>query len=422
MSEPTGDVYNEIMRTIILKKDRIYVLISFAAFLFCSYILFNIFTLWQASTCSNSFSIKFLQELCSLYKKEVVSGSLCHSICVSHTIRYQKCTNYRDGKVVIVADADDLPYPIILKSAKHSFKDFDSISFKVGDQQKYPYFSAFRQIIRDSVLLNLGLNLTFEIDEIGQVWSIDTQTFFESMKWSKRAYVTLMDSVWPLIQQDEYLLLRLNQHLPYMPKLYGTCGYVYAVEYAPPSKLFYSSVIEGGWSARAKLALGILDVVRALDFDFHEPLHICDVKPENFGISSTNKRIKLIDTDCLLRDSIIKKELRNKSCHTDQECTFFDCKGWCRTKEKKCANERINTNLQVVCEYILQGKYFFVGLLKKAPLKLREKLSWLLRQCAYPVTYNNHSFVKYYKRKYFWELYRILQRSIGIGVHNPGEI
>ncbi|CAE1169456.1 unnamed protein product [Acanthosepion pharaonis] len=251
-NEPTGDVYNEIMRTIILKKDRIYVLISFAAFLFCSYILFNIFTLWQASTCSNSFSIKFLQELCSLYKKEVVSGSLCHSICVSHTIRYQKCTNYRDGKVVIVADADDLPYPIIL--------------------------------------------------------------------------------------------------------------------------------------------------------------------------NSTNKRIKLIDTDCLLRDSIIKKELRNKSCHTDQECTFFDCKGWCRTKEKKCANERINTNLQVVCEYILQGKYFFVGLLKKAPLKLREKLSWLLRQCAYPVTYNNHSFVKYYKRKYFWELYRILQRSIGIGVHNPGEI
>lgn len=213
---------------------------------------------------------------------------------------------------------------------------------------EYPNMNLFRRLIHESVYLNLGINLTKGIDVIEQVWSMNPLTFLQTMKGFPTASHILMDSVWSLIQQEEYLMLRMSQHLPYIPRLHGTCGYMYAVESAPPPQIFYSSVVKGGWSARVKLALAILDVVRALDSDYHEPLHLCDVKPENFGISDVNNQVKLIDTDCIFRDSTIKQIFHNKSCTSDEDCTFFDCKGWCKRTTYRCSNERVNTNLQVI--------------------------------------------------------------------------
>jgi hypothetical protein len=43
------------------------------------------------------------------------------------------------------------------------------------------------------------------------------------------------------------------------------------------------------WRKRVDIALGILDISSSLDIDFHEPLHFCDIKEENFGINSNNQ-------------------------------------------------------------------------------------------------------------------------------------
>ncbi|CAI9716718.1 Hypothetical predicted protein [Octopus vulgaris] len=407
------------MAVIQLKKGRTLV---FAAFILCAfgcYFGVNIYIAWKHNTCSNEVGKEFLRELCDLYQKKIIGGNLCSSICVTKTIKFDHCTNYREGKVVIIANTEKQKHPLILKSSQHEYKNFNTISLKIDGHMEYPNMDLFRRLIHESVYLNLGINLTKGIDVIEQVWSMNPLTFMQTVKGFPTASHILMDSVWSLIQQEEYLMLRMSQHLPYIPRLHGTCGYMYAVESAPPPQIFYSSVVKGGWSARVKLALAILDVVRALDSDYHEPLHLCDVKPENFGISDVNNQVKLIDTDCIFRDSTIRQIFQNISCRRDEDCKFFDCKGWCKRKVDKCANERINTNLQVVCEHIFMGKYFFIGLLKKPPMRLKEQLNNILRRCAFPVTYNNNSLVKYYKRKVYWELYRLLQRSIGIGVPMP---
>ncbi|GAB1599185.1 divergent protein kinase domain 1C-like [Argonauta hians] len=410
------------MAVIHLKKGRALAFGTIILFISCFYIGVNVYYAWKNETCSNELGKEFLQELCDLYRKKIIGGSLCSAICLTKTIKYDHCTNYREGKVVIIANAENHKYPLILKSSQHKLKNFDAISFKVDGRLGYPDMDVFRKLIHDSVYLNLGINLTKGIDVIEQVWSMTPLAFMQSMKESPAATHILMDSVWSLLQQEEYLMLRMSQHLPYIPRLHGTCGYMYAVESAPPPQIFYSSVVRGGWTARVKLALAILDVIRALDSDYHEALHLCDVKPENFGMSEVNNRVKLIDTDCVLRDSTLRQIFYNRSCTKDEDCTFFDCKSWCRRKVDKCAKERVNTNLQVTCEHIFMGKYFFVGLLKKPPMRLKEQLNNVLQRCAFPVTYNNYSLVKYYKRKVYWELYRLLQRSIGIGVPMPTDL
>jgi len=42
--------------------------------------------------------------------------------------------------------------------------------------------------------------------------------------------------------------------------------------------------------------LAILDLLDELETVFEEPIHLCDVKPEHFGISDTG-RVKFLDLD-----------------------------------------------------------------------------------------------------------------------------
>jgi hypothetical protein len=46
-----------------------------------------------------------------------------------------------------------------------------------------------------------------------------------------------------------------------------------------------------GWAKRAELSLAIMDLLQELEVMFESPVHLCDVKPEHFGLSEQVKSI-----------------------------------------------------------------------------------------------------------------------------------
>ena len=58
------------------------------------------------------------------------------------------------------------------------------------------------------------------------------------------------------------------------------------------------------FSRKAALAMAVMDLLDELDAVFHEPVHLCDVKPEHFGISEQG-RVKFLDLDTIFMKSII---------------------------------------------------------------------------------------------------------------------
>jgi hypothetical protein len=172
-----------------------------------------------------------------------------------------------------------------------------------------------------------------------------------------------MESLWSLINQDEFLFMSVFQDVPFIPKIYGSCGAYYVTEFAPPGQIlspsFFNAKKEGMWRKRVDIALGILEISSSLDIDFHEPLHFCDIKEENFGINSNNQ-VKILDTDSLFFDTSMMKDLADPKCKTHDDCDFFDCRGWCDVNTHQCVAKRTNNNIQVIYFCVKLGKVVYV--------------------------------------------------------------
>lgn len=163
----------------------------------------------------------------------------------------------------------------------------------------------------------------------------------------------VMWSLWSLIQQHEYLFLQYFSENQFLPYILGTCGHVYAMEYAPstpvldPDMFHVTGMSSFSWHQRVKVALELLDLMQSARDQFHEPLHFCDVKGSNFGIAQ-NGKVKPIDTDTVFFQSKLEQVLGGtESCSTDADCSFFDCLGHCDVASSKCGTTILNNNLQV---------------------------------------------------------------------------
>ena len=83
-----------------------------------------------------------------------------------------------------------------------------------------------------------------------------------------------------------------------MVSFLGTCGGLFVVEALEPLSYphYFTKLSFKQWSQRIAVALAILDLLDELETVFEEPIHLCDVKPEHFGISDTG-RVKFLDLD-----------------------------------------------------------------------------------------------------------------------------
>lgn len=284
---------------------------------------------------------------------------MCDAICNSENIKYQTCVNYRGGKKVLYAECNNVCQKDKNVLAVMKTRTFEGRHFEPLNLQTYA--NKNKNLTRDgyNVAKTFILNILQSISKTDfksipeifkKLWDIDFMKFVKNAKYSGAESV-IIESLWKLINQDEYLFMSVYQESHFIPKIYGTCGGFYIVEYAPPGENLQSSPSifhgkKGTWNVRVNLALQILDIAQALDMDFYEKLHFCDVKEENFGIDYKNQ-VKIIDVDTLFFDTSMLKDLSDPKCTSHNDCDFFDCRGWCNMKNGKCVAKRVNNNLQV---------------------------------------------------------------------------
>ena len=97
---------------------------------------------------------------------------------------------------------------------------------------------------------------------------------------------------WDLIGSDEYMLYMMLRDSSAALDVYGTCGNMYAVQYADaePYMGYKTSLSETRpWSLRAQLAIAILELIESIEQTPYGTLYLCDVQEANFGVV----RIKL---------------------------------------------------------------------------------------------------------------------------------
>lgn len=202
-----------------------------------------------------------------------------------------------------------------------------------------------------------------------------------------------MESLWVLLQDNEYLLSALHAERDIFPQLLGTCGTYFAVEYVEPIESLSTTFLtiddnRSEWGRRLKIALLILELLDEMENGFHEPYHLCDIKLEHLGLTKSGNKVKFLDLVGVYSKSIIGTILRQIGrCMKDEDCEYLDCRGRCDFNTRKCAPTVSNNNFQIVCEKIFLGWRMSNTILIPGLLMSQHTpsdLAALLRQCANP--------------------------------------
>ena len=292
---------------------------------------------------------------CFEAKSKTVTGNLCDALCENKQYTYSKCLSTKLGKQVYLMEYNSRNKEKYILKSKHSYlNEYDSIGFKDTASRKvvYPSNQNYYEMIWDTVGYNLHVKLTETgMDVIKRFWNGDLVEFDSKSAMRPAA----LDSLWSLMQQDEYALAQFTKQKEniHIPRIYGSCGHFYMIEYVDPGSLLDPGFFEItqlknlNWIDQVNIAVGLLDLVTSFDTKFHEPLHMCDVKGENFGVALNGVTVKAIDTDMTFFDTKLNVQFLNTNCSQHSDCDFFDCKGWCDLSKGTCTTSRINNNLQV---------------------------------------------------------------------------
>ncbi|XP_070574144.1 divergent protein kinase domain 1C-like [Ptychodera flava] len=335
--------------------------------------------------CTDEQSYEMLQHLCDLYSRNKVDGNLCPSLCQKSTLKYKSCLYFGRGKKVLLFELTD--DDVIFKSKHSELDNYYHIVFQVEQDGK-----TVTQVPDPEMFLDMVYNtmsLAFDVDRE------DDRTEMVKKMWTKEVQsvdamtVAEKESLWSLLQQDEYLLMKYfdDRHLP---KIFGSCGHFYAMEYVPTGALLNPSIFSlkenldaAPWLNRARLALGFLDLIANLDTGYGQVMHLCDVKNDNFGVRH-DFSVVAIDVDMAFLEKHMQGTLKQPNCTTNEECDFFDCLGNCDFEVKQCLRHRKDNNLQAVCRKIFMARHGLPGLLRYPPHEISEEVEKLLTECVAP--------------------------------------
>ncbi|GFT39950.1 hypothetical protein NPIL_10431 [Nephila pilipes] len=325
--------------------------------------------------------------ICDKYQNREALGNLCADLCELNNLKPNSCLPNHLGKDVVF-QATYFDNHVVMKSSKLNSEDFDQVYYTNEDGVKvHPSISIFYSMIANTIQSELNVNITSlnnkSLDILTKLWTRNMKNFPHLPVAVQNA---AMNNIWFLVQQNEYLLMKYYEDLNIFPKIIGTCGPFYVVEFIQPLNnyfiMFYPSWKED-FTKRAELALKLLNFLE--DTEKHFPfLHFCDVKVGHFGLDK-NGDIKLLDMDMVFfEESLIKNINAIQNCTENQDCYFIDCQGSCDTTSKRCEAKVLDNNFQRVCRNILAGKLVqsYFGLLSSPPYAIYKELYDLLKKCS----------------------------------------
>ncbi|XP_066292955.1 divergent protein kinase domain 1C-like [Branchiostoma lanceolatum] len=362
-----------------------------------------LFVVWRfkAHRCADQESRDTLKKLCEEYTRNKVTGNLCPDMCTAHSIIFRECLNYRKGKKVMLAEWNT--EKVILKSQYSHLQEYNSLISRHTDSQGktvslQPDMATFLMVVKNQLRAMLEVDIPYAavMETVQKMWQMPWK-IHETMS------VATMESLWSLLQQDEYLTMQYFQGNKHFPKIYGSCGHFYVMEYTPPGDTLSPrwlnfktgrEIIKSAtdWDKRAKVALSFLTFLTDLNTFHTEPLHLCDVKPKNYGVSA-DLTIQAIDVDMAFFETKMRGILGQGNCTKNEDCDFVYCTSSCDLSRRRCSEHRANNNLQAICEKIFVGHHGvpFSGLLRSPPAAIADRLNKALQECVKPSKSNNQS-------------------------------
>nr|XP_012803401.2 divergent protein kinase domain 1C [Jaculus jaculus] len=328
--------------------------------------------------CSDDKSRRILAALCQDYSDGRLTGTLCEDLCVAGELLYQCCLYYERGKKVLQARWRGRP--VVLKSKREAFSSFPPLGLleeEVGPGSQGVPKAELLLLVAGEVKNILGLELPNS--SMGPLWPAQ-----QGPGWRRQ-----LASAWTLVQQEEYVYFSLLPDLsPHILPVLGSCGHFYAVEYLAAGNPHHRTLFPldeatpraGQAKATSHIALSFLDMVSHFDNDFSHRLHLCDIKPENFAIRR-DFTVVAIDVDMAFFEPKMR-EILEQNCTGDEDCNFFDCFSRCDLRVNKCGAQRVNSNLQVICDKIFRR--WFSSTLKSpaVSLQLQRQLQQAVQECA----------------------------------------
>uniref|UniRef100_A0A3P9KME2 Divergent protein kinase domain 1C n=1 Tax=Oryzias latipes TaxID=8090 RepID=A0A3P9KME2_ORYLA len=386
------------LRMLSRRGTLVFVLLWFGSWLFLNGLVL-VHRSILSDYCSDEKSKKILQRLCLEFGEGSVTGDMCEDLCVLGRVEYKRCLYYENGKKVI--EAHWRGKPIILKSKKENFSSYEPLGI-LDYEDTGEELSALDVVFYATLEVrnSLGLNEEEEYEEReGGNISTLAKLWGKKLKMRNTSYSRAeLDSLWSLLQQEEYTFLRILQDLSsHVAKVLGSCGHFYAVEFLSAGHTWDQNIFSleevavpglqfpgrGRWSAREmvhRIALSFLDMVWHFDNDFTHQLHLCDIKPENFAIRK-DLTVVAIDVDMAFFEPKMR-DILEQNCSSDEDCSFFDCSSRCDAVRRRCSPRRQNSNLQVICEKIFQPWFSPTILGAKAGLPLQVELQRAVQECS----------------------------------------
>jgi len=236
------------------------------------------------------------------------------------------------GSDIILKVKKVLDKNLTLNSSLTESKQFDRNYFNINTNQSY-----VKYILDEKGVINMEV-LDYMFNECaGQ----DNEVVPHQKMWYCQALLA-----------GEFLLSILLKDSQNVPKLYGTCGHVFAVEDVPDEMLGGKFIDSRPWDTKVKLALALLDMVERLDNTPYGTLYMCDIKFENFGVLMMNSSylIKPIDLDFAWLSSQMKQVMVKESqrwCTKDSDCGFKACLSKCNHWTHHCDPDFYTNNLIV---------------------------------------------------------------------------
>lgn len=390
----------------------------------------------QGDDCDLKHINNLFSNLCDLYNQNLVIGSLCDKLCKNYRSSFKliKCyNNYNKENMLNIDESakyDDykivLEYEIIDKSLQQ-FLNLSSNN-RLILKTRHKYFEQYNQYTYDLDKINeikslnefiityfeSTINHNFKTTNFTQIKTTEQLNehllrFYDSFSfrnfYSKSIETKDVDklrvfisNLLTLLQQDEYLFYKYYASKRHTLSIFGTCGHFYAIEKATSINTLMKNVhFSMNINERKQLIIKFLDLIEYFDKRMsidneQSSIEICDVKLDNFGMSSLNNELKLIDTDMVFSERLLflNQNDNSEQCKQSNKCHFFDCKSYCG-QNGKCISKRVNNNLQMICEKIFSNPYIaqegLITGLKLINTNFKNKLLAVLDKCITPGYY-----------------------------------
>ncbi|XP_030373017.1 divergent protein kinase domain 1C [Scaptodrosophila lebanonensis] len=320
--------------------------------------------------CYKIMSHRSLTQMCQKYEQHEYSGSLCEELCGSQKSFDNFQCPLNDMKTILfTAEKNGDMYAV--KLAKHND---DELSWTNSNGEAiYPKIEEFHEIVKLHIILSYNVTL-----DDNMIRALVNQEIANNNSQQ-------MMSFWRLFKDNNYMMGKLFDEESTFPAVLGSCGPYYATEslqivQSNPSIMQY---LASNRQQRLKHALNIMEYIFRLDEMKPEPLKMCKMQVNRFGVT-TDRRLKYQSAEHIYVESQLDKRMSSGSaCQAHADCSFHACRGLCDAERQKCTHIEQNNNFQIFCEHILLGSGTFQpGLL--SGIRMPRTLQLVLKQCINP--------------------------------------